>query len=46
MPPNYNFSSNDFKEFCKDNNLTAKEGFDIVLNKINDFSKQLEGDNG
>jgi hypothetical protein len=42
MPPNYNFSSDDFKEFCKDNNLTETEGFEVVLNKINEFSNHLE----
>jgi len=42
MPPNYNFSSDDFQTFCKNNVLTEKEGFEIVLNKINEFSKQLE----
>jgi len=39
------FSSDNFKDFCKDNNLTESEGFQIVIDRINELSK-LEGKTG
>jgi len=36
----YIFSSNNFKEFCKDNDLTEKDGFLIILQEINRLSEE------
>ena len=44
MPP-YNFSSDSFQDFCKINDLTDKQGFEIILNRITELNKQLEGGN-
>lgn len=32
------FSSDNFKDFCKDNNLTESEGFQIVIDRIKELS--------
>ena len=36
------FSYDNFYDFCKANNLSKKEGFEIVLNRIKELSDKIK----
>lgn len=40
--PSFNFFSENFQDFCRNNNLTEREGLQVVLNRINELSKIKE----
>ena len=40
--PSYNFSSDTFQGFCKDNSLSVDEAIKIVFNRITELNKLAE----